>query len=257
MDAIVIAGGLPEEKDPLYRYTQGKHKSLLDIAGKPMIQWVLDALSGADSVDKIVVVGLDKTKKFKCTKRLAFIPDKGGIIQNICEGANYLGQENPIGEYILIVSSDIPSITPEIVDWVIMAALETEHDFYYNIISREVMEQRFPNSNRSYARFKDIEVCGGDMNVVRRNMVNGENRLWQRIVDTRKNVFKQAALIGFDTLFLLVFRLITLDEAVRKVTQRLNLSGRAILCPYAEVGMDVDKPHQLEIMRADLSRRRI
>ena len=35
----------------------------------------------------------------------------------------------------------------------------------------------------------------------------------------------------------------------------MNITGRAIVCPYAEVGMDVDKPHQLEIMRADLRKR--
>ena len=26
-----------------------------------------------------------------------------------------------------------------------------------------------------------------------------------------------------------------------------------MVCPFAEIGMDVDKPHQLEMMRADLS----
>ena len=85
-------------------------------------------------------------------------------------------------------------------------------------------------------------------------MVNGEDRLWHRIVDTRKNVFKQAALVGFDTLILLLLKMITLEGAVDKVTKRLNLNGRAVLCPYAEVGMDVDKPHQLEIIRKDLSK---
>ena len=34
-----------------------------------------------------------------------------------------------------------------------------------------------------------------------------------------------------------------------------KVTGRAILCPYAEVGMDVDKPHQLELMCADLAKR--
>jgi hypothetical protein len=38
------------------------------------------------------------------------------------------------------------------------------------------------------------------------------------------------------------------------VSKRLGLRGRAVVCPYAEIGMDVDKPFQLEIMRADLSR---
>jgi len=54
---------------------------------------------------------------------------------------------------------------------------------------------------------------------------------------------------------LLLLRMITLEGAVKKVTKRLNLRGRAILTPYAEIGMDVDKPHQLEIMRADLAQR--
>ncbi len=39
------------------------------------------------------------------------------------------------------------------------------------------------------------------------------------------------------------------------VVGRLNITGKAILCPYAEVGMDVDKLFQLEIMREDLKNR--
>jgi hypothetical protein len=35
---------------------------------------------------------------------------------------------------------------------------------------------------------------------------------------------------------------------------RLNITGKAIVCPYAEVGMDVDKLFQLEIMREDLKK---
>jgi hypothetical protein len=58
--------------------------------------------------------------------------------------------------------------------------------------------------------------------------------------------------LGWDTLFLLLTRQITLERAVKKVTKRLNLTGQAVLCPYAEVGMDVDKPFQLEIMASDL-----
>ena len=50
MDAIVIAGGVPKPEDPLYEYTQGQPKALLDIAGKSMVQWVLDALAEADSI---------------------------------------------------------------------------------------------------------------------------------------------------------------------------------------------------------------
>ena len=59
MDAIITAGGIPKPEDPLYPFTQGISKALLEIAGKPMIQWVLDALNEAATIDNIVIVGLD------------------------------------------------------------------------------------------------------------------------------------------------------------------------------------------------------
>ena len=43
MDAIILAGGIPLPEDPLYSYSKGDAKALIDVAGKPMIQWVLDA----------------------------------------------------------------------------------------------------------------------------------------------------------------------------------------------------------------------
>ena len=59
MDAVITAGGIPSEKDPLYPYTQGKPKAMVDIAGKPMIQWILDALGNSKDVEHVVLIGLD------------------------------------------------------------------------------------------------------------------------------------------------------------------------------------------------------
>jgi hypothetical protein len=177
------------------------------------------------------------------------------MLENIRAGVNKVMELNPDALHVLAVSSDIPGITSEMVDWVINTTMETDHDVYYNIITRQVMEARYPDSRRSYTHLKEFDVCGGDMNVIRTSMVTGNDSLWEEIIAARKNVFKQASLIGFSTLILLLLRRINLDSALKRVSERLNLRGRAIVCPYAEVGMDVDKPHQLEIMRADLQKR--
>jgi hypothetical protein len=139
------------------------------------------------------------------------------------------------------------------VDWVVNTAMQTDDDAYYNVITRQVMEARYPNSKRSYTRFKDMEVCGGDMNVIRARIGTERDALWERVIAARKNVFKQASLIGYDTLLLMLLRILTLEDAVKIVSKRLSLKGRAVLCPYAEIGMDVDKPFQLEIIRDDLA----
>jgi hypothetical protein len=49
-------------------------------------------------------------------------------------------------------------------------------------------------------------------------------------------------------------RQLTMEGAVKRVTKRMDITGKVVISPYAELGMDVDKPHQLEILRADLMR---
>jgi hypothetical protein len=117
------------------------------------------------------------------------------------------------------------------------------------------MEARYPASKRSYVHLRDMAVCGGDMNVIQAQTVVAHEGLWKRLIDARKSALKQASLLGYDTLILLMLRLLTLESAERIASRRLGIRGRAVVCPYAEIGMDVDKPHQLEIMRVDLAQR--
>jgi GTP:adenosylcobinamide-phosphate guanylyltransferase len=256
MDAIVTAGGVPLPEEPLYAATQGNPKALVDVAGKPMVQWVLDALTDSKSVDNVIIVGLTEKSDLKCGKKMYFVPNQGKMVKNLQAGAEKVLEINKKAEYVLIVSSDIPAINGEMVDWVVKTAMETKLDVYYNVIQREVMEKRFPGSKRTWTRLKDMEVCGGDMNVGRiKLIVSDDTNMWEKITNSRKSPVKQAALIGFDTAFLLLTGKLTLQKAETNIMTRLNITGKAIVCPYAEVGMDVDKPHQLEIMRADLKKR--
>ena len=253
MDAIVTAGGIPQPGEPLYEFSLGKSKALLEVSGKPMIQWVLDALCDASTIQHIVIVGLDEDSHLDCHKVGGYLPNQGGMLSNIKAGIAKIYEINPNTQHVLIVSSDIPAITGEMVDWVVTTALQTDEDAYYNVIRRETMEARYPGSNRTYTKLKDMEVCGGDMNVIRAS-ISAKEELWEKIISSRKSPLKQASLIGFDTLLLLLLRQITLDGALKRVTKRIGLTGRAIVCPYAEVGMDVDKPNQLEMVRADLAK---
>jgi hypothetical protein len=141
------------------------------------------------------------------------------------------------------------------VDWEVETTLQTDVDLCYNLIKREVLEARYPGSKRTFTRLKGMRVCSGDMNVVHTSVVSANPEVWEKLVATRKNPIKQAAIIGFDVLILALLGMITVDQAVEKATARLHMTGRAIMCPYAEVGMDVDKPNQLEMMQADLATR--
>lgn len=253
MDAIVTAGGIPLPEDPLYTYTQGNSKALLDIAGKPMIQWVLDAIGEAKSIENVILIGLSPKSGVTCKKPLHFLPNQGRMLANIVAGVEKSQELDPQNEYVLIVSSDIPGIKPEMIDWLVETCMQTHDDLYYGVVPREVMETRYPNSKRTWTRLKGLEVCGADVNVVHVNMAHEHLDTWEQLIGNRKNPLLQARAIGLDTLVQLLFRQLTIEDIVQRVMQRIGVRGRAIIWQYAESGMDVDKPHQLEIMRADLS----
>ena len=254
MDAIVTAGGIPEPGDPLYPFTRGANKALLDVVGKPMIQWMLNALSGSAGVGRVIVIGLPERVNLTCAKPLVFIPNHGSMLDNLEAGVKEVLRLNPSHQQVLALSSDVPGVKTEMIDWLIGTIQKTDLDIYYNIIPQEVMEKRYPGSRRTYTRLKGAVFTGGDANAINTRLFSNEKPLWGKIISARKSPVKQAALIGFDTVFLLLIRQLSLERAVKIITLRLGVTGQALVCPYAEMGMDVDKPHQLELMRADLSR---
>jgi GTP:adenosylcobinamide-phosphate guanylyltransferase len=230
MDAIVLAGGKSID-DPLAELSNGGLKSMLPMAGKPMVQWVLDAISGSKRIDTVIIIGLDEDSNVHCDKPVITMPDAGSLIENIQQGAAKLAELHPQETHVVSLSADIPAITPEIIDHLVEIYQKGEVDIYYGVIERSIMEERYPGSKRTYTRLKDGEICGGDLNAFSKKAALKPDAIWKDLVRSRKNPLKQAALIGLDSLFLLLLRRLTLDEMAARVCKRL-----AIACPMLKWG---------------------
>jgi CTP:molybdopterin cytidylyltransferase MocA len=253
MDAVVMAGGVPVEGEALYPLTRGLSKALLPIRGKPMAQWVLDALATSRHVRRVVVVGLDGGLDFP--REISYRRGGGDLLDNILVGARALLELDPGADRLLLVASDIPAVTGSHVDWVIERALEGDDELDYCVLERGAMEAVFPGCRRTYFRFRDRQVCGGDLSVVASSLFGRGGGAWHRLAEVRKSRVRIAATVGWDVLLLFLLRRLTVDEAARMAGRRLGVRARVLSCPFPEVGMDVDKPFQLEIVRAHLDRR--
>jgi molybdopterin-guanine dinucleotide biosynthesis protein A len=253
MNAIILAGGNLDPGDPLFDENPNQPKSLIDVAGKPMVQWVIDALDRAQLTKDLVVVGLEGIPGIRTTKPLHFLPDHGSLLANVEASLSFINQVHPEDEHALVASADIPAITPEIVDWRIKSLTSSDIDVDYAVVSRSVMERRFPDARRSYVHLRDIDVCGGDINILKVGLAQ-DAVFWEKVVEARKSAFRQAKLIGYRFLLLILLRRMRLKDAELYVSDRLELNACVTVSPYAEVAMDIDKPDQLAIMRADLSK---
>ena len=253
IDAVLLAGGIPDPDSPLYPYTQGKPKAALDIGGKPMLQWVIDALEEAETINTIVVVGCEEFQDQIQSKKVAsWQPAADDMIMNFKRGADAVLELNPAAQSVAIVSSDIPLITPEGINWVVNQSQKSKEELFYFVIDQPTMEGRFPKSGRSYTQLKDMNVCGGDLSIIHLDLYTKKKDLWNKLSKARKSSLRLAAVIGIDILLLLFLKRLTLDDVILKVTRRLNITGKGLLCPYPEIGMDIDKPQQLELARREL-----
>lgn len=218
-----------------------------------MAQWVLDALDHAQSVESILMTGLGVESGLTCRKKpLGFLPDQGSLFANLLAGMHHIRTSHPNATYVLIVSADIPALRPGMVDWLAQTAQQTQDDVYYGVVPRAVMEARYPGSLRTWTHFKDLVMCGADIHISHLRMAEQYLHYWDFLLGNRKIPWQQVRLLGLGTLLLLFLRQLTINDLASRIHKRFGIRGRAILWKDAEAGMDVDKPHHLEMILHDL-----
>jgi formylglycine-generating enzyme required for sulfatase activity/GTP:adenosylcobinamide-phosphate guanylyltransferase len=257
MDAILIAGGIPQPEDPLYNYSNGRAKALINVAGKPMVQWVLDALNDSSEVDNIIVAGLHKNTRLDSSKPLHFISDQGRALPNVVAGIKKSIDLGSQGKYVLVVSSAIPAIKSSMIDGLVVAAKKTKGgiDINYSVCRRNVMEARFPNSRKTYWRFGDGDICLGGMYLIRVDLLSEspDMEALDKLIEEWKNPYKLSVLIGFGTFLLYSSYGLTSDELNSRVSKFVRAKCYPVVWQKAEPCMVVDDPLHLEIAHDDLT----
>jgi hypothetical protein len=79
--------------------------------------------------------------------------------------------------------------------------------------------------------------------------------IFRSLTSSRKNYLAQARALGFGFIIRLLLRRVTVHETAERSRRLLNIDVRAVNTRFAELGMDLDKPHQYEIIKAVLEKR--
>ncbi len=256
MHAIITAGGTLKADSPLFLETGIAKKALIPIAGKPMIQWVIDAIVGSRQIDSLIVVGLKEGDVDPGEKPSRYVEDQGSMVDNVLAGVAAAQEVDPNTRKILLSSSDIPLITSEIIDEFIGVCLQKKGEVYYTVVEKKTMEARFPDSQRTFTALKGGCYAGGDLMMFDTHAVNANIELIRGATGHRKNFLAQARLLGFTFIFRFIFRLMDLEEGERRARKAFNVSGHILDYHRAEIAMDVDKLHHYQLVKRELEARR-
>lgn len=255
MHCLILAGGEINPDNPLYPYTQGKPKALIDMGGRTMLERVVAALQSSRSIEDILVVGIqpEMAEGLQFARSVDFLPGQGGMVANMLAGCAWIQKNKPGATTIVGCSADIPAITPAIVDAFVEACRPWDRAIYYNFVSRETIEARFPNSNRTYSRLSGMEVAGGDMVVAGVDVVARNRELIESLTGARKQPWRIARIVGLGFLLKFLFHRVTFADVEATAGRIIGAPVKVVLGSPAEMAMDADKPYQVEMLRAEFA----
>lgn len=243
VDALILAGS--PNNGPLKDCSKARYEALITIGQKSMIEYVVDALAGCSLVDRIVVVGPQKELTGVLGERKVIIGNvSGNVTDNVVMGLKQI----PDANRVLLATSDIPLLTPQAIEDFLSQCQDQEADLYYPIVPREVVESKFANSPRTYVNLREGVFTGGNVFLLNPAIVEECIPKGQEIIKARKSPLQLCRLVGLMFLLKFLTRSITLSEAQEKVSRLLGIRGRVVISGYPEVGVDVDKPSDLDMI---------
>lgn len=248
VNVMLLAGAA--NTGPLREVSPVTNEALVEINGRPMVQYVIDALEQAKEVRRIVVVSPPgELEPYLKGRNLEFVPSRNHIVDNVVEAAKVL----PPDEEFLIVSCDVPLITGQMIDDLVALCRRTPGELYYPIIEKGVAETSFPHTKRTYVTLREGVYTGGNIFLCHPSIVERAAPRVRAFLDYRKSPLKMLGVIGWTfAIRYMLLKNLTLKELEAKVSEMLDVKGVVVVCPWPEVGVDVDKPSDLELVRSIL-----
>lgn len=247
LDAVVLAGR--ENTGKLQTESSERYEANIEIAGKPMVKYVLDVLQAVPCVSMIHLVGpRDGLSRYEGPK-VRVVEPGSGLFENV-----KIGLGNARTDFVLICASDIPLVTPDIIKRFLADCEASGADFCYPVSSKEDCDRRFPGVKRTYVTLREGTFTGGNIFFVHKPAVSRAWPMVEKMITYRKSPLKMASVLGPRLLLKAILKTASVKELERRVERLLNIKPKAILGADPEIGVDVDKPSDLELCRRILAK---
>jgi molybdopterin-guanine dinucleotide biosynthesis protein A len=233
---VVLAGGPPDDVAALE--PGAPNKAFVRIGGVTLVERTLRALRASKQIGRIIVVAPDTAHDHPA---LALADERRADGKKIRESLRNGLQDLPPDEIVLVTTSDLPILLPDAVDDFIDYAKDLDADLGYGCVERTVHEALFPNVPHTWARLRDGTFCGGGLVAIKPRALPALERFIEKLGAARKNPLQLASLFGWDVLARFAIGRLSMASAERRASQLLGAPVRALVSPYPETGVNVDR----------------
>lgn len=247
-DVVVLAADRGPD-DPVAAAGKAPGKVLVEVAGRPMLSRVLDALRAVSGIGEVIVV---------CPATPAYATALSGSdrVERIepAEGpaasveAAFARRRR--GGALLVVTGDHALLRPDWVSQFVDRARATGCDAAVGIVDHAAVAKRFPESRRTRYRFADVAVCGANLFFFAGDTGRRAVSRWRAFEAHRKRPWRIIAELGAANLLRYLLGRLTLAQATRRLSDRLGVAVAAVFIDDPRAAVDVDSVADLEHVRA-------
>jgi GTP:adenosylcobinamide-phosphate guanylyltransferase len=255
--ALVLAGDRGPE-DPLIRHTGATCKAMVKIQGVPMLYRVLNSLEEATQVKSALLSGPAKsvfTADRDLTRRQTL-----GTIEWYAAGPSPSTSAHQIMRQalhnlpFLLTTADHPLLSANVIDEFCQKSLQTGADVTVGLAPYALVQEQFPDMKKTVIKMKDGHYCG--CNLFTFLTTNGVRaaEFWRNIERQRKRPLKLISMLGWGYVMRYRLGLLTLNDALQRLSELLGLRIQVVILPYGEAAVDVDSVSDHALVEARLQR---
>jgi CTP:molybdopterin cytidylyltransferase MocA len=249
--ALVLAGsrGLG---DPVARHCGVKHKCLAPVHGTPMLARVLATLAASASIERVFVSLADPAllESLPATGGERALPSGATPSTSVLQALEAMPDALPL----LVTTADHPLLSPAMVEGFCRAARSSGADLVAGLTAASVIRAAYPDAQRTYLRFADGGYSGANLFALLTPPSRHAVAFWRRVEQERKRPWRLVRAFGLRPLLAYLLGRLTLDGAMSRASEVIGARVEAVRLPFAEAAIDVDKPADLALVEAILSR---
>ena len=252
IDAIIPAGGRIE--GDFAREAGAEVKALIAFNGRTILERTTSALRESGSVRRIIVIGPPEVEAAARHADQVLAEGESGP-ENIFRGLEWLrlnsAEKHKLGR-VLIVTSDLPFITPETVaDFV--RSCSPQAQVCVPILTRAQFEAKFPGLRGEYVRLRDGEWTVGCAFVVDGGLLLSRREAIEAVFEARKSQWAMARLLGAPFIALWLGRRLETRHIQKRCEAVLRCHGQMLLSGAPELAFDIDGPEEFRYAAERLS----
>jgi len=256
LTAVVLAGDRAPH-DSLRDHHGVDCKALIPINGVPMVRRVLGALRAARHIGAVVLSGPARDQLATDQQLSAWVENRdiGWLPAEKTPSTSAYAAMGTIApdQAALITTADHPLLSDEIVDDFCQRSLASGADVTVGLAPYALVKEAFPEMKKTVLRFRDGEYCGCNLFAFMTADGRKVADFWRRIESQRKKPLVVIGLLGWWSVIRYRLGLLPLDDALGRLSRKLDLNIQAVILPFANAAVDVDSISDFTIVQGRLA----